>query len=323
MTGAPGLARRTVAALAAAALMLASCGGGGGAANQAATNPTTPVATAVYAVPAQEALTVADVGQILAQAIAEAQARNLPSFITVTDRVGNVLANYKMTFAPVFTHIDGNYVAVDSSGANPRLVSTPIANKHDFQGLDVPSAAASIAMAVTASYLSSGGNAFTTRTASEIVQEHFPPANNTAGLESGPLFGVQFSSLPCSDLSPRYSATGGAAAAIGPKRSPLGLSADPGGIPLYKNGVLVGGIGVEGDGAYRRRSPTSSTPTATRRSSSRSPAPPASRRVRASPPTRSPSTAPRCAIPTRHRRDCFRIPAPRRRSRRSIRRSAR
>lgn len=246
-----GIARRTVSALAAAALMLASCGGGGGAADKAATNPTTPVATAVFAVPAQEALSVADVGQILAQAIAEAQARNLPSFITVTDRLGNVLANYRMTFAPTFTHIDDHYAFVDTSGSNPKVVPTPITDKHDFQGLDVPSAAASIAKAVTASYLSSSGNAFTTRTASEIVQEHFPPAPSTAGLESGPLFGVQFSSLPCSDLSPRYSATGGAAALIGPKRTPLGLSADPGGIPLYKNGVLVGGIGVEGDGAYR------------------------------------------------------------------------
>ncbi|HWT43333.1 MAG TPA: heme-binding protein, partial [Sphingopyxis sp.] len=39
-------------------------------------------------------------------------------------------------------------------------------------------------------------------------------------------------------------------ALIGPKRSPLGLAADPGGLPLYKNGVLVGGIGVMGDGVY-------------------------------------------------------------------------
>jgi uncharacterized protein GlcG (DUF336 family) len=37
---------------------------------------------------------------------------------------------------------------------------------------------------------------------------------------------------------------------IGPKRSPFGLSADPGGFPLYKNGVVVGGIGVMGDGLY-------------------------------------------------------------------------
>src|SRR3546814_12828538 len=58
---------------------------------------------------------------------------------------------------------------------------------------------------------------------------------------------VQFSQLPCSDLAARVGA-GGAAALIGPKRSPLGLSADPGGLPLYQNGVLVGGIGVMGDG---------------------------------------------------------------------------
>ena len=37
---------------------------------------------------------------------------------------------------------------------------------------------------------------------------------------------------------------------IGPKRSPLGLAADPGGFPLYQNGVVVGGIGVIADGAY-------------------------------------------------------------------------
>ena len=42
----------------------------------------------------------------------------------------------------------------------------------------------------------------------------------------------------------------GNAALIGPKRSPLGLAADAGGLPLYKNGVLVGGIGVMGDGVY-------------------------------------------------------------------------
>ncbi|MCB2072709.1 MAG: heme-binding protein, partial [Novosphingobium sp.] len=69
------------------------------------------------------------------------------------------------------------------------------------------------------------------------------------GLESGPLFGVQFSQLPCSDLMSRYMPAG-ASALIGPKRSPLGLSADPGGFPLYKNGVLVGAVGVVADGVY-------------------------------------------------------------------------
>src|SRR6185295_19291942 len=107
-----------------------------------------------------------------------------------------------------------------------------------------------IAKAVTGAYLSSGGNAFSTRTASQIVQEHFPPSAAARGLESGPLFGVQFSQLPSSDLATRFGALPPAAALIGPKRSPLGLSADPGGFPLYKSGVVVGGVGFMGDGIY-------------------------------------------------------------------------
>lgn len=134
----------------------------------------------------------------------------------------------------------------------------------DAQNLTIPAAGGAIAKAITGAYLSSAGNAFSTRTASMIVQEHFPPApGRTTGLESGPLFGVQFSQLPCSDLNARFAPGGGSsfvnaatgaeiatAAMIGPKRSPLGLAADPGGFPLYKNGVVVGGIGIMADGVY-------------------------------------------------------------------------
>src|SRR5204862_171774 len=121
----------------------------------------------------------------------------------------------------------------------------------DAQNLTVPAEVAAIAKAITGAYLSSAGNAFSTRTASEIVQQQFPPSPATTGLESGPLFGVQFSQLPCSDLAARFMAGGaGTGALIGPKRSPLGLAADPGGFPLYKNGVVVGGIGVMADGVY-------------------------------------------------------------------------
>jgi uncharacterized protein GlcG (DUF336 family) len=58
---------------------------------------------------------------------------------------------------------------------------------------------------------------------------------------------VQFSQLPCSDFS-RIFVSGGAKA--GPQRSPLGFSADSGGLPLYKGGVLVGGIGVISKATY-------------------------------------------------------------------------
>ncbi|CAH0349165.1 MULTISPECIES: heme-binding protein [unclassified Sphingobium] len=227
--------KRVSALLAGAALILSSCGGGGSSsAPTPAPSPTpTPTPAGLYAVPAQEALTVADVETVIARAAAEATARNLPAVIAVTDRVGNVLAIFNMNGARA--------TATTSAAPNGQNI--------DAQNLTVPAAAGAIAKAITGAYLSSGGNAFSTRTASQIVQPHFPPAPTTVGLESGPLYGVQFSQLPCSDLAARF-APSGAGALIGPKRSPLGLSADPGGFPLYKNGVIVGGIGVMADGVY-------------------------------------------------------------------------
>lgn len=220
--------------IAGAALVLGSCGGGGsssggGSTGGGTTPPVTPPTAGVFAVPAAESLSTTEVGQIIAQAAAEARARNVAATIAVTDRVGNVLAVF----------------AMPGAAATARISNAPNGQNIDVQGLTIPSAGAAIAKAITGAYLSSGGNAFSSRTASFIVQEHFPPAPTTPGLESGPLFGVQFSQLPCSDLAARASD-----GLIGPKRSPLGLAADPGGFPLYQNGVVVGGIGVIADGVY-------------------------------------------------------------------------
>ncbi|MCZ8370013.1 MAG: heme-binding protein [Porphyrobacter sp.] len=220
--------------LAASALVLASCGGGGSSGGGSPTptptpTPTPPPGGQVFAVPAAESLSSVEVGTIIAQAAAEARARGAAATIAVTDRVGNVLAVF----------------AMPGAAATASIPPAPDGTSRDAQGLTIPSAGAAIAKAITGAYLSSGGNAFSSRTASMIVQEHFPPAPTTAGLESGPLFGVQFSQLPCSDLAARASD-----GLIGPKRSPLGLAADPGGFPLYQNGVVVGGIGVIADGVY-------------------------------------------------------------------------
>lgn len=228
---------RLTALLTGTALILGSCSGGGG--TSSAVLPPTPTPSSMptpatfFAVPAAESLSIADVQTVIARAAAEARARNLPAVIVVSDRVGNILAVFRMTGAR----------------ANAVTSAAPNGVNMDAQNLTVPAEGGAIAKAITGAYLSSGGNAFSTRTASQIVQEHFPPAPGAVGLESGPLFGVQFSSLPCSDLVSRFG-TAGSGAMIGPKRSPLGLSADPGGFPLYKNGVVVGAIGVMADGVY-------------------------------------------------------------------------
>ena len=225
---------KRIALLIGAAFLSGSCGGGGSSTTAAsvAPPPAPLIASANYSVPALENLDVSDVERIIAQAAAEATALNSPAVISIVDRPGNVLAVFRMNGASPVTTVR-NGPNNDTGTANVGL-----------QGVDVPRDLAAISKALTGAYLSSSGNAFSTRTASMIVQEHFPPSRNAVGLESGPLFGVQFSQLPCSDLSQRSDTT------IGPKRAPLGLSADPGGFPLYKNGVVVGGIGISADNDY-------------------------------------------------------------------------
>ncbi|MEO6393127.1 MAG: hypothetical protein ABIP75_14860 [Pyrinomonadaceae bacterium] len=171
---------------------------------------------APFAVSAQS-LTPADVQNLLAQSVSAAVQLNQKITVAVTDQEGRVLGVFVMTGTAATTQIR-------SVGANGQ----------GLEGLNVPSVSAAISKAGTAALLSSGGNAFTTRTAGFIIQEHFPPGIDFRA--AGPLYGVQFSSLPCSDIKKNG--------------LPLGLSGDPGGLPLYRGGVMVGGIGVEGDGLY-------------------------------------------------------------------------
>ena len=166
---------------------------------------------------AQSSLTADEVRTIIAQAVSTAVALNQRVTIAITDHEANVVGVFVMNNAQAST-------LIRSVGANGR----------GLEGLTVPSFAAAISKAGTASLFSTRGNAFTTRTAGFIIQEHFPPGiDNRPG---GPLYGVQFSTLSCSDVA----VTG----------LPLGLSGDPGGVPIYKNGIAVGGVGIEGDGIY-------------------------------------------------------------------------
>lgn len=162
-------------------------------------------------------LTAADVQTIINQATTRAIQISPNSVIAVTDREGDVLAIWSVNGTPP-------------------------------SALDISSC---VSKAGTASYLSSNQNAFTSRTAGFIIQQHFPPGvRNTA---PGPLVGVGLSNLFSSDIN-KFRAPG-SAITFSPQPGltivPVpgtSLDGSPGGVPLYKNGILIGGIGVTGDG---------------------------------------------------------------------------
>lgn len=191
------------------------------------------LATTTHAVDNSK-LTAADVKQVISQAVAQAEASGLKVTVAVTDKEGNVLGVFRMTGAR-----GDILIGRGSSCANPTLKNRTcglegIVLKDQLKPFkDIGSELGAISKAGTAAVLSTAGGAFDPRIANFLLQEHFPPGITNAA--SGPLFGVQFSQLLCSDVDPSL---------------PLGLAADPGGIALYKNGQPVGGVGVEGDGLY-------------------------------------------------------------------------
>ena len=192
---------------------------GGGPADDPNAVPTPGTESLVIppAIPKATNLTADDIQTLLSQAASAATALNRPVTIIVTDREANVIGFFPMSGSPPNT-------IVRSIGTLGR----------GLEGVSVLSFQAATAKAATAAFFSTNGNAFTTRTAGFIIQEHFPPGISFR--PAGPLYGVQFSSLPCGDIN-RISAQ-------------LGLSGDPGGLPIYKNGQAAGGIGIEGDGLY-------------------------------------------------------------------------
>ncbi|QTN33557.1 heme-binding protein [Akkermansiaceae bacterium] len=177
-----------------------------------------------------QGLTVADVQAVIAQSVQESLAVSPDRLVAVVDREGFVLGVW-----------DVNGGAQPSATDVARVVST----------------------AGAAAFLSSNQHAFTTRTAGFIIQQNFPPG--VVNRPNGPLVGVNFSSMAFSDTNkykapeidnsfpvppvPGVSDLASATPADAFRSVPftaLALSGNPGGVPLFKNGILVGGVGVVG-----------------------------------------------------------------------------
>lgn len=167
-------------------------------------------------------MSVVEVEQVIAQAATRANEISSNSVIAVVDREGFVLGVWALnTNSPIFA-------------------------------LDVEDA---ITKAGTASFLSSDQHAFTSRTAGFIVQQNFPPG--VKNKPTGPLVGVNFSNQSFSDVNrfknpSTYSTnvfggSGTNGGMIGPVAALSGLAGSPGGVPLFKNGKLIGGVGVAGN----------------------------------------------------------------------------
>lgn len=174
--------------------------------------------------PGLDPLTLADVQTIVQHAVTRAVKISPNSVIAVVDREGYVLGVW----------------VVRGGAATPGEIATAVSK------------------AGTAAYLSSNQNAFTSRTAGYIIQQHFPPGVfNTA---PGPLVGVGLSNLFISDVNhlkktdmvycppPYPPATIPSPGTFGTPIFGTSLDGSPGGVPLYKSGLLLGGIGVTGDG---------------------------------------------------------------------------
>ena len=145
--------------------------------------------------------------------------------ISVTDVDGVILGLFRMTDATLFSlEISLTKARNSVYYSSPTSVdaSGPRAGQHPLAGIVPP------------------GTAITCRTLGFLSQPSFPPTID--GNPPGPLF-----ELAVANRDPaRFNAMGFAPPAMNDTQS--GIIFFPGSAPLYRNGVLIGGIGVSGDG---------------------------------------------------------------------------
>ena len=187
-----------------------------------------PPPTVTPAQAASAGLTAADVNSIVQAAAASV---NVPLVIAVTDRSGNTLAIYKKANAPATA--TGNFSQVG------------------------PSDQVAVSLGISAAFFSNDQAPISTRTIRYISATHFPPGTMFAA--AGLLYGIENTNrgcgfnvtyLPGQSLPVPTALTGGPGLGIITGK-PDELDSDnftvnPGGVPIFKNGLVAGGIGVAG-----------------------------------------------------------------------------
>jgi uncharacterized protein GlcG (DUF336 family) len=206
--------RAALCAVAAISLLPASCGVG----NNPGEIPVNPVNNG------DNVLTMAEVQSIVSAAAASV---NVPLVIAVSDRRGAVLAVYQKKNAP----------------------ATTLANFSSTQ----PADEVALALARTAAFFSNDQAPLSSRTVRFISGIHFPPT--VADTESAPLYGIENTNRGCGDDSV-FPIT--YALHFGDKHPGIltgkantldsdSTAVNPGGVPIFKNNRVAGGIGVVAD----------------------------------------------------------------------------
>jgi uncharacterized protein GlcG (DUF336 family) len=194
-----------------------SCSGGGTA------TPPPPVITVVP-------LTAADVQSVVQDA---ALAVNAPLVIAVADRAGNILAVFRNSTAPLTA--TGNF------------------------GATVDANELAVALARTAAFFSNNQAPLSSRTVRFISGIHFPPGVNGTG--PADLYGIENTNrgcpfnttfLPGQSINPARSINGsttglGVITGKADTNDSDPNAVNPGGVPLFKGGGVVGGVGVVSD----------------------------------------------------------------------------
>jgi uncharacterized protein GlcG (DUF336 family) len=204
-----------------AAVLAATVAGCGGVVGPL--NSVTPPATV-------QSLTAADV-TALVQAAAQAADPNT-MVIAVVDRTGNILGVYRKPSAPALA--TGNF------------------------GVQVDVNELAVSLARTGAFFSNDQAPLSSRTVRFISGIHFPPG--IANTPNAPLYGIENTNRGCT-LSTNFIAgqsvpparsISGATTGLGIATGKVDVNdsdstaVNPGGVPLFRNGSLVGGIGVAG-----------------------------------------------------------------------------